>query len=564
MPTPLLSVTVMMPKLLIPPVNRETSLNTAAREPTPPTRMPKFVAVMAPPLEIPLANDGPFSDQMPTFTPVIVPVLVTPPENRDTPSRKMPTLVPAIVPMLVTPPEKVCTVRNAPEGAGAPTSMPLRNPEIVPLLVMPFENVDTPLTLIAVPPPLPIIVPALTTPPAKVATVNRPPVGAPIWMPLRNSEIVPVLVIPFEKVETPLTLTPVPGPTPTIVPELVMPPEKVGTVRTRPFDVSRREPTCTPVMKPEITPLWALVMPPAKVETPDTPTALPVVAPAIVPELTMPPAKLDTVSATTVTLLWVCDTTAPTWMPLRAPAIVPMLVIPPAKVDTPSTRMPVPTPAFVNVIRPELVTLPPNDEIPTTRLVGDPVVWPMRMPYRVTEIRPPLVMPSRIAGPFSEKMPVAAEMAPLLKMPPAKVDTPSRLMPTCAPEMVPPLVTPPEKADTVPIEMPNIVAKIVPLLMTPFEKVETLSSAMPTRAPEIVPMLVMPPMKVETPPSSRPTPLTDIAPRFETPPEKVCTDRLSNGGTVPMLMPICAPEMRPALVPPPVKVDTPLTRMPVA
>src|SRR5260370_10261302 len=95
--------------------------------------------------------------------------------------------------------------------------------------------------------------------------------------------IVPLLVIPPEKVEIELRLIPVPA---AIVPELAIPPAKFAMPHAQP-------PTAMPtLLKADTVTVPLLLMPPGNIET--AATTIPWCEAAIVPPLLMPPPKVET------------------------------------------------------------------------------------------------------------------------------------------------------------------------------------------------------------------------------------------------------------------------------
>ncbi len=228
--------------------------------------------------------------------------------------------------------------------------MPLLPAEMVPALVMPPEKVWTPIR--KMPDPATEIVPLLVMPPEKlVVTPERLMAAAP--SPTLAIEIVPLplLTMPPEKVWTSKRLMPFPDPA-EIVPLLVMPPANEAVLL---MITAAREPAA------DITP--PLVMPPEKVEA-ETVTAVPLefeceIEPLLV--LVMPPAT-DAVLLT-----------------LRAGKndeadMVPLLVMPPIKVPWLRLNM---ADGPAGPIVPLLITLPPTltdgpDGTPT--LVNVPVM----------------------------------------------------------------------------------------------------------------------------------------------------------------------------------------------
>ena len=132
---------------------------------------------------------------------------------------------------------------------------------------------------------------------------------------------------------------------------------------------------------------------------------VPEIAPPVL--LTMaPPALLPTNRAPLLTK-----------MPALPAEIVPLLVTPPVKVETPRAEMPL---AIAAEIVPALTMPPPALEEPNWAALV------MRMPLFAEIVPPvPLVMaPAKVCG-SAMRMPVkAAEIAPLLEIPPANVDPP--------------------------------------------------------------------------------------------------------------------------------------------
>src|SRR5579885_1236350 len=216
---------------------------------------------------------------------LIVPLLVMPPRN--VPTVPTVTAVPPalIVPELTMPPPAVLT----PNCATLVTAMPCPSApaEIVPPLLMLPSKVDTPLT--RMPPPAAEIVPALLMPPEKLLTRELPLLVPPTKMPAFTvAAMVPLaaLTISPENAETPSMLIPCAA---VIVPELVMPPEKLSTSRLQPKK-QKTEPTRMPSAPDAIVP--ALLMPPETVPAIETLIASPAADSVPVEALRMPPAKV--------------------------------------------------------------------------------------------------------------------------------------------------------------------------------------------------------------------------------------------------------------------------------
>src|SRR5579863_257775 len=183
-------------------------------------------------------------------------------------------------------------------------------------------------------------------------------------------------------------------------------------------------------------------MPPMKVDTLATLMAA-VRPPNSVPELVMPPAKVETVLTPRSTKL--AD-------------IVPELVTPPEKAERPWTRTPKPrTPPVGETIAPELVMPPAKVD---RLLPKKPTIIPA--PALPAARVPALVMPPEKVGPVtsiawlaltilllaSTVMPCVAAMRPLSMIEPAIV-VPAMDIPV-APEMVPELEIFPARVATLP------------------------------------------------------------------------------------------------------------------
>src|SRR6266849_6679998 len=217
-------------------------------------------------------------------------------------------------------------------------------------------------------------------------------------------------------------------------PALLMVPENSDTIPTVELGPTTIEPAIeAPValaMSPPKLSTWSIWMP-----IPDRP-------PESVPELVMPPEKVEISTIPKLAL------NAPTWMAARLTAvIVPELVMPPEKF--------------------EIVTCPPKP------------LWmpPTTMPPLPAEIEPPLEMPPRKAA----KVDAEKEMLPPTTMPKPPA------------EMVPLLVRAPVKVETAASARPVLPAVILPELLILAANVLMKLASMPNVATEIVPLLVMPP-----------------------------------------------------------------------
>lgn len=171
----------------------------------------------------------------------------------------------------------------------------------VPVLAISPENAETDCADMPMPvrppsiPPLPVMVPELVIPPAKVELLNSETPAPP--------EIVPLLVIPPEKVDTAKVRVPKPEPrkmpaTPAVIdPLLVMPPEKT---ERPPLIESALPASWMPLPLEVIVPGLALLMPPTIEALETTKIAALLVGAPIVPLLVKPPTSVPWVSSTAV------------------------------------------------------------------------------------------------------------------------------------------------------------------------------------------------------------------------------------------------------------------------
>src|SRR5215469_589688 len=159
-------------------------------------------------------------------------------------------------------------------------------------------------------------------------------------------------------------------------------------------------PVCAPVMVPEFETLPKKEPVSTTMPAPDAPTL-------IVPELVMPPLKVNIVVVLMPTADW-------------PPVIVPLLLMPPEKFEMKPATMP-PVACAPTLIVPLLVMPPP-------RLSPNCATPFTKMPICTAEIVPELVMPpenNEVTMPKlpSTTIPRGPDTRPLLVMPPLKVET---------------------------------------------------------------------------------------------------------------------------------------------
>ena len=201
---------------------------------------------------------------------------------------------------------------------------------------------------------------------------------------------------------------------PTMLP-LIVPPR---TLSVSPFGDNRTSPASSPAF-------WSIV-----IATEALDRSIAATAPLIVPVLTMWPSKVPTLPTRMPTLaeidpvlvippenVWMPQPQSPTAMPMPAPVMVPLLCTPPVNSDTLSTVMPKLESGLASAIRPPLLMPPPK--LPVGRKL------PIAIPAMLAVIVPLLAMPPKNEPTPMTKTPVAsAAIMPLLVIPPPALEEP--------------------------------------------------------------------------------------------------------------------------------------------